>query len=276
VRAEVFLCGHGGDEILGGYRLSQDRFRLAMLHRCAWLPSALLRRLVDSKVNGGESAAERQRAVRLAAPAMVPAAARYLIQHPLPLGDVRALLGVGDGAPAEPYLVTVDRLYAECDAEASDLDRIQQVMIRSFLSENILSFADSVAMDSSAELRMPFLDRDLVAFALGLAPEDRVSRWPGRANTKRILRWWARGSVPDDVVSRRKRGFAFGNLRELLDRDDARLRERLRDWPLLRELVPGLAGWMTQPVEFFRGRREKTLWSLLALGHWADAGGISA
>ena len=35
--------------------------------------------------------------------------------------------------------------------------------MRTFLSANILSFADSVAMDPSAELRMPFLDRDLVA-----------------------------------------------------------------------------------------------------------------
>lgn len=273
-RAEVFLCGHGGDEILGGYRLSQDRFRLAMLHRCAWLPSAVLRRLVDSKVNGGESAAERQRAVRLASVETVPAAARYLIQHPLPLADLRALLG--DGGLTEPYLGTVDRLYAECDVQASDLERIQHVMIRTFLSANILSFADSVAMDSSAELRMPFLDRDLVAFALRLPPEDRVSRWPGRANTKRILRWWAGGCVPADVVSRRKRGFAFGNLRELLDRDDAGLRQRLGDWPLLRELVPGLAGWIDRPAEFFRGRREKTLWSLLALGHWSEAAGVGS
>ena len=39
-------------------------------------------------------------------------------------------------------------------------------------------------MDSSAELRMPFLDRDLVEFVLGLPAACRVSRWPGRANTK--------------------------------------------------------------------------------------------
>lgn len=273
-RAEVFLCGHGGDEVLGGYRLSQDRFRLAALHRIAWLPSALLHRLVDSKVFGGGSAAERQNAVRYAAPETVPAAARYLIQRPLPAADVRALLG--DGPLSEPYLATVDRLYGECTDAATDLDRIQEVMIRTFLGENILSFADSVAMDSSAELRMPFLDRDLVDFAFRLSPDARVSRWPGRTNTKRVLRWWAEGRVSADVVSRRKRGFAFGNLRELLDRDDAPIRERLRESPLLRELVPGLAAWTSQPVEFFRGRREKTLWSLLALDYWAEAGGIRA
>ena len=205
---------------------------------------------------------------------MVPAAARYLIQRPLPIADVRALLG--DGPLAEPYLATVDRLYGECTDAATDLDRIQEVMIRTFLGENILSFADSVAMDSSAELRMPFLDRDLVDFAFRLAPDERVSRWPGRANTKRVLRWWAEGRVAEDVVSRRKRGFAFGNLRELLDRDDAPIRARLRESPLLRELVPGLAAWTSQPAGFFRGRREKTLWSLLALDHWAEAEGIGA
>ena len=39
--ATVFLCGHGGDEVLGGYRLSQDRFRLAVLRRLAWLAACL-------------------------------------------------------------------------------------------------------------------------------------------------------------------------------------------------------------------------------------------
>ena len=36
----MFLCGHGGDEVLGGYRLSQDRFRLDLLHQLAWLPES--------------------------------------------------------------------------------------------------------------------------------------------------------------------------------------------------------------------------------------------
>jgi len=271
-KAQVFLCGHGGDEILGGYRLSQDRFRLATLHRWAWLPSRVLRLLVESKVFGGESAATRQSAVWRSTRAAVPAAARYLIQRPLPIEDVRMLLD--DPELPEPYLATVDRLYGECAPDASDLDRIQEVMLRTFLSENILSFADSTAMDASAELRMPFLDRDLVEFVLGLEPRNRVSPWPGRANTKRILRWWASGRLPDEVIGRRKRGFNYGTMRDLLDRRDAGLRERLRESPVLRATVPGLSGWLSQPAEFFRGCREKTLWSLLALSYWSEASGV--
>ena len=45
--------------------------------------------------------------------------------------------------------------------------------MRTYLTENILTYADSMAMDSSAELRLPFLDRDLVEFVLSLPPRMR-------------------------------------------------------------------------------------------------------
>ena len=48
--------------------------------------------------------------------------------------------------------------------------------MRTFLSENILTDADSVAMDSSAELRMPFLDRDLIAFAQSIPAALKMHR----------------------------------------------------------------------------------------------------
>jgi asparagine synthase (glutamine-hydrolysing) len=271
-KAEVFLCGHGGDELLGGYRLSQDRFRLSWIHSLAWLPAWSLRLVIESKVFGAETAAERQRAVWRVPRREVPAASRYLIHRPLSVRDVRAIFG--DERLPDPYLGTIDRLYARCSPGATDLDRIQEVMLRTFLSENILSFADSVAMDSSAELRMPFLDRDVVEFALSLEPTARVSRWPGRTNTKQILRWWARGRVGDDVVKRRKHGFNYGSAAQLLDHDGGALRVRLREDPALRATFPGLSRWLGEPPEFYRGPREKALWSLLALSHWAEAAGV--
>ena len=111
----------------------------------------------------------------------------------------------------------MDSLYGECRDSDTDIDRMQSVLLATFLSENILTFADSVAMDSSAELRMPFLDRDLVQFALSLPSSARVSKWPGRANTKLVLRWWGEANLPHDVVARSKGHFPFGNLPELID-----------------------------------------------------------
>src|SRR5260221_3735575 len=224
-RATVFLCGHGGDEILGGYRLSQDRFRLAMLRRLAWLPSRLLERPLDRFLFGNGSVAARRARFLSVPPREAPAAASYLVVRPLPYEHVRELVG-GNLPDPDRYLGTIEMLYRECAIEAADLNRIQEVLLRTFLSANILSFADAVAMDASAELRMPFLDRDLVNFSLSLSPGQRISRWPGRSNTKRILRRWSTGRLPSEVVKRPKRGFQSGDISELLRHDYPGVRRR--------------------------------------------------
>jgi asparagine synthase (glutamine-hydrolysing) len=275
--ATVFLCGHGGDEVLGGYRLSQDRFRLAILHRLSRLPLAgsWLGAPLGRFLHGDEPLVTRRRAFAEGPPEAAPAAARYLVHRPLPPEDLRLLFG-GPLPGAARYLETVDRLYAGCSPQARDLDRMQELMLRTFLSENILSFGDATAMASSAELRMPFLDRDLVEFVLGLPPEARVGRWPGRANTKLVLRWWARGRLPESVIRRRKRGFQFGSLSALLRTDRLALRDRVLGSRAVRAALPGAETWLARPAERFRGPWEGTLWALLALGVWCEAVGVEA
>jgi hypothetical protein len=59
--------------------------------------------------------------------------------------DVLELFGGARGS----YLEFVDDLYHICDAGACGLDRMQQVMLQTFLSQNIFSYADAAAMDSS-------------------------------------------------------------------------------------------------------------------------------
>lgn len=270
-RATVFLCGHGGDEVVGGYRLSQDRFRLACLRWLTRVLGSSLDPAVARFTNGLETVGDRRRALARAAAADVPAVARYLIHRPLPAENVRSLFH--PNLVEEPYLATVDRLYAEC-AAADDLDRMQHVMLRTFLSENILTFADSVAMDSSAELRMPFLDRDLVEFVLTLSSEHRVGRRPGRTNTKRILRRWGRKHLPPEILTRRKRPFASGSLRDLLVLPSDPVRGMMLEQPAVRRALPGLEAWSAQGPEIFPGPWEGTLWAVLALAIWCDALGV--
>jgi len=272
-QATVFLCGHGADEVLGGYRLSQDRFRLDALWRLRWLPEAWVRPVAERYLFGAEPVAERWGRFRRATRRTVPAAARYLIHRPLPAGDVDRIVGGPDGAGAAGLRI-VDELYARCHDRSGQIDRIQEVMLPTFLSENILSFADAVSMDSSAELRMPFLDRDLVKLALAVPETARVSRWPGRANTKLLLRAWARKHLPGGTASRPKRTFHFGNLPELLRDHGDVLRSYALDAPAVRRALPGLEAWVRQPPETFHGPWEGTLWALLALGIWSNRVGL--
>lgn len=271
-QATVFLCGHGGDELLGGYRLSQERYRLAGMRRLCRLPLGSLDSMVAGYTNGREEIAIRRAAIARASRNEVPAAARYLVQRPLPFKDLDALF-----APCPvpgTYLGVIDRLYSECSPDAVDLDRIQEVMLRTFLSENLLPLADSVAMASSAELRLPYLDRDLADLVFRLPPSMRVSPWPGLANTKLILRWWARKRVDDEILIRRKRGFRFGNMRALLKSPKSRVRDLVMGSSLLRRHLGGLETWTGQPVEVYRRGLETAYWSLLTLAVWSDAAGV--
>lgn len=273
-RATVLLCGHGGDEIFGGYRLSQDRFRLAVLRRLTWVPGPALNPTFDRHLLGGENVEERRARFATTPVRAAPSAALYLVDRPLPCGQVSELLG-GVLPEGERYLSTVERLYADCGPDAADIDRIQEVLMRTFLSANILSFADSVAMDSSVEVRMPFLDRDLVEFALTLRPCERISRWPGRANTKLILRRWAQGRVPDDVVKRPKRGFQSGNISELLQHDGRRIRQRILGAKAVRRTVPGVESWLSRIADGYGGPWGGTVWALLVLSVWSESVGAS-
>ncbi|TDI14171.1 MAG: asparagine synthase (glutamine-hydrolyzing) [Acidobacteria bacterium] len=268
-RAGVFLCGHGGDEVLGGYHLSQHRFRLALARQFCRLPRALAMPAVEYWTHGAGSPQQRHRALQRSTKHDWPAAIPYLLQRPLDEDDLSGLLG--RPAPPERHLASIARLYGECESHLTDIDRMQYVMMETFFAANILSFADAVSMDSSAELRMPFVDRDLMEFAFSLPRELRVSRWPGVANTKRILRYWAERNLPSKVVNQQKRSFRYGSIRYLLRKEGSQVRSRILDAPFLRRRLPGLEKWMNQDVESYRVAREGTFWALLSFAIWGTA-----
>ncbi len=271
-RATVFLSGNGGDEILGGYRLDQDRLRLEAVRRFSWLPELLLRSVINRHTAGAESAAARHAALRRASESQVPAIARYLVNRPLAASEVERLFRPRP-VPGR-YLEVVDKLYDECADGPTDLDRIQEVMLRTFLPENVLSYGDSVAMSSSAELRMPYLDRDLVGFVLRLPSSLRVRRWPGGASTKILLRRWMAGQPRAERVRYKKRTFNYGSVRQLLTTCGDQVRDFTLGASAVRQALPGLEAWLRQPIESFRGPKEGTLWALIALGIWCDAAGV--
>jgi asparagine synthase (glutamine-hydrolysing) len=272
-RATVFLCGHGGDEILGGYRLSQDLFRLELLRRLSVLPIPLVRGTLRRYLNGAEGLEASCRRLRAATAACAPAVARFLIDRPLAAKEVCDLSG-GSPAASETYLATIDLLYEECDADTTALDRTQHVLVKTFLAANILSWADSVAMSSSAELRMPYLDRDLVDYVANLPAKYRVPAWPGRSNTKRMLRDWARPRLPADVIARSKRGFRAGSLEGLLRAIPRTAHGRVLESRALRSALPGLELRMRSIPESCTGSAS-LLWTLLVLATWCDAHGVT-
>ena len=271
--ATVFLAGHGADELLGGYRLSQDRFRLAAMRRLCRAPVPQFDTLIECYTNGDEPLRVRRAALVQATPEQVPEAAHYLIQRPLPASELRALFD--PLPPPGRYLGVIERLYADCGPGATDLDRIQEVALQSFLSEHVLAVADSSAMASSAESRLPYLDRDLADLVFDLPPSMRVSRWPGVSNTKLMLRGWAEGRLPQDVLTRKKRTFRYGSIGALLRVRGHDIRSMVLDCAPLRRHLGGLETWIGRPPEIYRRGLEGTYWALLAFALWSAKAGVA-
>ncbi len=90
-------------------------------------------------------------------------------------------------------------------ARAAGLDPVttmQQVDLLTWLPGDILVKADRMSMAHGLELRVPFLDRAVLAVAAELGPGDKVG-----ATTKLALRRAVEGLLPPAVVRRPKLGF---------------------------------------------------------------------
>jgi asparagine synthase (glutamine-hydrolysing) len=130
----------------------------------------------------------------------------------------------------------------------------------SFLPGDILVKVDRAAMANGLETRAPFLDRDLVEFALSLPAALKVRD----AETKVLFKQALKQYWPSSLHRRGKQGFAppyqtwlgFPDVRALLQRLFA-------PGSALRRLLPGLRSEQ-QLV------RNYTTWNLMTLGLWLE------
>jgi asparagine synthase (glutamine-hydrolysing) len=125
-------------------------------------------------------------------------------------GDL--ITGPHGPGPACVYDVT-DPLYDQAAAAGlDDVSTMQLVDINTWLPGSILVKADRMTMAHGLELRVPFLDREVMAIAARLAREEKVGvgRGPGRVyvgTTKRALRMAMSQVLPNAAAERAKLGF---------------------------------------------------------------------
>jgi asparagine synthase (glutamine-hydrolysing) len=174
---KVALSGLGGDELFGGYPSFRDVPRLKLL---SLVPRALRRlfseRLADipSTENIGELACWRR---------------RFMTDEMI----ARA------GLPHRPMRL-------ECPVELpDDFARISWAELTGYMRHMLLRDADQMSMAVSLEMRVPFLNHELVEYVLGLpAAEKRRS-----AVVKGLLVEACRDLLPASVYQRPKRGFVL-------------------------------------------------------------------
>ena len=87
--------------------------------------------------------------------------------------------------------------------ERTDLNRVLNWEIKTFLVDHNLNYTDKMSMAHGVEVRVPFLDKDLVEFSAKLPVNLKL----GGNTTKYILKKVAERYLPKDVIYRSKTGF---------------------------------------------------------------------
>jgi asparagine synthase (glutamine-hydrolysing) len=239
---KVALSGLGGDELFGGYPSFRDVPRLQLV---AALPS-FLRRIIGLAGNLGDRLADIPRSGD--AGELAHWRRRFLTD-----GSIRR---AGLPIAVEPREVPVALL--------DDFAQISWAELTGYMRRMLLRDADQMSMAVSLEVRVPFLDHELVEYVLGL-PAAVKKRYPG---VKGLLVEACRDLLPASVYERPKVGFVLPMKQWMLGPLASFVSEGLNE-TVSRDLLP--AGFVDEVKEAFqRDRLHWTRpWSIAVLGHFA-------
>jgi asparagine synthase (glutamine-hydrolysing) len=194
-------------------------------------------------------------------------AARLLRLVEITDAPTRAAL-VGPGAEAERERLTAARAILADVPGLPLLDQALYLDTHMFLPDGILLCNDKMSMAAGLELRVPYLDVELMRFVERIPARRRVRpRQP-----KRLHRRATRALLPPEVTNRKKHGFATPYddwLRASLGREVER---RYAPGSPLAELIdPAAAARLVDEHRRGRADHKAILFCLLELSEWHAA-----
>lgn len=100
------------------------------------------------------------------------------------------------------------RLYnevIEVNSSAEYFQIMQYLELQHRLAETLLMRVDKIGMANSIEARVPFLDHRIVEFTMSIPDSIKI---PNKNSTKIILKKAVEGILPNEIIYRKKQGFA--------------------------------------------------------------------
>jgi asparagine synthase (glutamine-hydrolysing) len=265
----VALSGIGGDELFGGYprylglRAAAHYASLPVGVR-SWIASRAVSGLSDGA--GGHEVRGRIK--------------RFLLDGHRPLGEqyLRWTTFQPAGWDGPLYAETLQAAVADDVSlhrvrdffqewpSRDPSDRAMGVDLQTYLPDDLLRMGDRMSMVHSLELRVPFCDHHLLAFACSLSASTKFHGW----KLKGFMRSSMQGILPESIIAAKKRGFMLPLARWL--REDLRemSRDLLADETIRRRgyVNPAYVQWLL--AEHHSGRRNFTdqLYALMVLELW--------
>ncbi|HOU10593.1 MAG TPA: asparagine synthase (glutamine-hydrolyzing) [Clostridiales bacterium] len=255
-QVKVVLSGEGADELFGGYNYYKEPLEYEKYMK---IPLVIRR--------GIGSLAQRLPPVR---------GKRFLVKGALPIErrfirnnyvftcrEREELLARPCCAP-DPSVF--NKPYFDRAKELDDISKMQFVDIHSWLQFDILQKADKMSMANSLELRVPFLDKEMLKVAMRIPSRYRVTR----TLTKVALRRAAAAQLPPKTANMKKLGFPVP-LNDWLKQDEfySRVKEMF-DQPFAAEFFKP-AAMMRLLEEHRQGRPNmKKIWSVYCFLLWYE------
>ncbi len=204
---KVVMSGEGDDELFGGYRIYQEPLTLTLYDRLPFSVRRLVSKICEHlpKKHGINYLVRRGKTIE----------ERFIGNASIFSKKERDRLLKSEVAKSTPEpKVLCDKFYDEV-AGKDDVTKMQYLDINMWLMGDILLKADKTSMANSLELRVPFLDKKVMALAQTLPLDCRVNT----TTTKLALREAAQKTLPPLTAQKEKLGFPVP-IREWLRQDE--------------------------------------------------------
>ncbi len=271
-RVTVALSGLGGDELFGGYERYLG-FQLGRIYSKvpAWFRDGLVRRFIEAlpePSSGSYRVNHLKRFVR----GIAPDEARQYLSFVTKINTRyrRSLFTRAGRVYGAAFDATEQRFINRFNTAPAEhpLDRVFACDLATYLPEDILACTDRLSMCHSLEVRVPFLDHELVEYCATIPPELKM-KW---FRKKYLLKRGVRKLLPREVLEHRKQGFV-GPLARWLRTD---LRDLTRETLSVRRLDrhglfdPVVVAQLLDDHDAGREVNDTTIWALLIFQTWFE------
>jgi len=263
---KVALVGQGPDELFGGYRR-----HLGVRYGALWagLPS-WMRTPISSTV----AALPRNETLKRGIYSLAIPDRMHRYQHVLSLlpgEQVEGLFQEGLlSADAGDAILSCWADMTELMSDTDELGGLQFLEVRSTLPDELLMYADKLSMAHSLELRVPFVDKEIVEYVERLPASMKVRN----GSRKWLHRQVCRTFLPESIVKRPKRGFASNVVDDWFsDIVDSKMKDTLLDGEsrIYQYLRPQLVRELFEQHVARQHDHHKMLFSLVVFEEWLRA-----
>ena len=156
---------------------------------------------------------------------------------------------------------------ADLMSETDELGGLQFLEVRSTLPDELLMYADKLSMAHSLELRVPYVDKEIVEFVERLPANLKVRNGAGKWLHRQVCRTY----LPGSILKRPKRGFAVNVVDDWFrGAIDSKMAETLLDGGsrIYQYLRPAAVRELFEQHASGRQDNHKVLFSLVLFEQW--------